>query len=213
MKKDKEDKGKFVTLEGIEGVGKTTVIEYIANLLNEKNIQFIQTCEPGGTKFGNEIRNILLEKNDYDISGNTELLLLTASRLEHINTIIKPALETKWVLCDRYVDATYAYQGYGRGIELEMIDNTMHAINAPMPDLTLLLDADVKTALTRAKERSEPDRFESESVEFFNKVRNGYLDRKQNEPNRIKIVDSNKNLESVMKSVKKIIIEFIESDE
>lgn len=211
MKRNKE-KGKFVTLEGIEGVGKTTIIEYIANLLNEKNIQFIQTCEPGGTKFGDVIRNILLEKNDYDLSGNTELLLLTASRLEHINTIIKPALETKWVLCDRYVDATYAYQGYGRGIEVERIDNTTHAINAPMPDLTLLLDADVETALARAKKRSEPDRFESESIEFFNKVRNGYLDRRQSEPDRIKIVDSNKNLESVMKSVKKIIIEFIESN-
>jgi len=213
MKRDKENKGKFVTLEGIEGVGKTTIIKYIANLLNEKNIQFIQSCEPGGTKFGDEIRNLLLEKNDYDISGNTELLLLTASRLEHINTIIRPALETKWVLCDRYIDATYAYQGYGRGISLEMIDNTTNAINAPMPDLTILLDADADIALTRAKERSKPDRFESESIEFFNKVRKGYLDRAKNDSDRIKIIDSNKNLESVMESVKKRIIQFIENNE
>lgn len=191
--------GRFITLEGIEGVGKTTNLSFIKGYLSEAGIDFVVTREPGGTSLGEALREILLGKTFTGMADDTELLLMFASRAEHIAQVIRPALERgQWVLCDRFTDATYAYQGGGRGLDINRIADLENWVQGALrPDLTLLLDAPVQIGSKRAYARSDPDRFESEQEAFHERVRSCYLERAQNEGNRIKVIDASKSLQDV----------------
>ena len=190
---------RFITLEGIEGSGKSTQLEFVVNYLREHDIEVVQTREPGGTEAGELIREILLTNDIAGMHPDTELLLVFAARIEHINKLITPALEAgKWVVCDRFYDATYAYQGYGRNIDLTKIDNLREfMIGDIQPDLTLLLDVDLDTSAKRVTQRGIPDRFESEKIEFYTRVRDGYLTIAKQHTNRITIIDSTRSIEQV----------------
>lgn len=196
--------GKFITLEGGEGVGKTTNLSFIKDYLQNKNIDLIVTREPGGTQLAEQIRALLLQSNNEAVTASTELLLMFAARAQHLNNLIKPALnEGKWVLCDRFTDATYAYQGGGRGMSLETINWLETFVQGELrPDLTLLLDAPVETGMARAKNRGgQLDRFELEQLDFFNKVRQTYLFLAKNSPNRIKIIKADQPLIAVQNAI------------
>ncbi len=191
--------GKFITVEGGEGVGKSTNINFIRGLLEKTGISVVTTREPGGTPIAEKIRQILLEKNEEIISDQTELLLMFAARSQHITQVIQPALlEGHWVLCDRFTDATYAYQGGGRGMDISMIEwlekTVQHGLT---PDLTLLLDASIATGLNRVNERGKLDRFELEQQSFFERVRASYLQRAEQNPQQIKIVNADQTLDKV----------------
>ena len=204
-------KGKFLTLEGIEGVGKSTHIAYIAKRLETGGHRTLTTREPGGTRLGESVREILLHGNDLDILPQAELMLMFAARLQHVQEIIVPAIaDGLVVVCDRFIDASYAYQGGGRGIPQEMIavlDNWV--LKDLRPDLTLLFDASVETGLRRAGNRSDADRFESENVNFFNRVRETYLERAKKEPERIKIIDAEQDMHTVEKQISAVLETFI----
>ena len=199
--------GMFITLEGIEGVGKSTQIQFIADYLQEQGREFVITREPGGTPVGEDIRGLVLDNKHTDMVADTELLLMFAARAEHIDKVIRPALEAgKDVLCDRFTDASYAYQGLGRNISTERISMLEDWVQKGLkPDLTLLLDAPVSTGLERAARRSEKDRFESETLVFFEAVRECYLQIAQNEPWRMKVIDASLDLENVKKQVLTIL--------
>ena len=192
-------KGKFITIEGVEGVGKSTNIEFIRDFLIEQGIEFILTREPGGTKLAENIRELLLQEHEEPMSSTTELLLVFAARSQHLSNVIRPALEKGcWVLCDRFTDATYAYQGGGRNLEIEKISLLEQMVQEDLrPDLTLILDLDPELGLKRAANRGELDRFEKERVEFFERVRNTYLDIAASEPERCTIIDASRSLEDV----------------
>jgi len=194
---------KFITLEGSEGVGKTTNLEHIKSLLTEQGVEFIVTREPGGTELGEQLRELLLGHKHDGMADETELLMMFASRAEHLDKVIKPALaEGKWVLCDRFTDATYAYQGGGRGIDFSRIEILENYVQGDChPDLTLLLDAPIEVGRERATKRSAPDRFEKEQVEFFNKVRAAYLSRAKNDPVRMKVIDAALDLDAVKSQI------------
>ncbi len=196
-------KGLFITLEGGEGVGKSTNLVFIKQLLEDKGIPVITTREPGGTIFAEKIRQLLLEKSEETISENTELLLMFAARSQHIYHVIKPALEQgQWVLCDRFTDATYAYQGGGRNMDISMIEWLEQKIQGTLrPDLTLLLDAPIETGMKRAYSRGKLDRFESEKHTFFEKVRTSYLQRAKKFPLQIKIINANQTLDIVQSDI------------
>lgn len=191
--------GKFITVEGIEGVGKSTNIEFIRNILEAADKQVVITREPGGTPVGEEIRNLLLDNRNGAMSNDTELLLMFAARAEHLAHVIRPALdEGKYVLCDRFTDATYAYQGGGRDIPFGRIAILEELVQDGLrPDLTLLLDLPVATGMQRAGQRSQADRFEQEQQTFFMRVRNTYLSLADRETERIRIVDASESLEDV----------------
>ena len=194
--------GKFITLEGGEGVGKTTNVPFIKEYLQGQNIPVVVTREPGGTQLAEKIRELLLHTEA--IAETTELLLMFAARAQHLSHIIKPALaQGQWVLCDRFTDATYAYQGGGRGMSLETIGWLENFVQVDLrPDLTLLLDVPVETGMARAKNRAgQLDRFESERFEFFNRVRQVYLNRAQQNPERIKIIKADQPLADVQKAL------------
>ena len=169
--------GKFITIEGIEGAGKTTCMDTIKELLTKNSIQFINTREPGGTPLAEKIRALLLNVEEDTPVPLTELLLIFASRTQHINKVIRPALsDGLWVLCDRFTDATYAYQGGGRGVKLELISLLEQIAQEGLrPDLTLLLDVSPELGMDRVRKRGALDRFERQEVEFFNTVRSAYL--------------------------------------
>ncbi|NOS74435.1 MAG: dTMP kinase [Methyloglobulus sp.] len=197
-------KGKFITLEGGEGVGKTTNVPFIKNYLQNLNIPVVVTREPGGTKLAEKIRDLLLQSNDESLTSHAEILLMFAARAQHLNHVIKPALaEGHWVLCDRFTDATYAYQGGGRGMALETIGWLENFVQGDLrPDLTLLLDVPVEIGMTRAKNRGgDLDRFESEQLHFFNKVRQVYLQQAQQYPDRIKIIKADQPLDDVQEAI------------
>ena len=202
---------KFITLEGSEGVGKTTNLEHIKTLLNEQGIDYIVTREPGGTELGEQLRELLLGHKHDGMADETELLMMFAARAEHLHKVIKPALKKgRWVLCDRFTDATYAYQGGGRGIDNERIKILEDYVQGDCrPDLTLLLDAPIEVGRERAGKRSAPDRFEKEQTDFFNKVRDAYLQRASNEPERMKVIDASLELEAVTEQISVIINSFI----
>ncbi len=192
-------KGKFITVEGGEGVGKSTNIGFIKHLLESNGQSVVTTREPGGTPIAENIRLILLEKDKETISNQTELLLMFAARSQHITQVIQPALLAgHWVLCDRFTDATYAYQGGGRDMDISMIEwlekTVQHGLR---PDLTLLLDASIKTGMSRANERGKLDRFELEQQSFFERVRVAYLQRAKKNPKRIKIINADQSLDKV----------------
>ena len=185
-------KGLFITLEGIEGAGKSTVVDFIEDFLTKEGHDVIKTREPGGTVIGEQIREILLKNENYTLTYDTELLLVFSARAQHIQEVILPALSLgKIILCDRFTDASYAYQGGGRGIDASRINLLEKWVQGDLrPNLTLLFDLDVSIGMQRTKKRSDADRFEQEEINFFEKIRNTYLERAKNEPQRFRIINS-----------------------
>lgn len=197
-------RGKFITLEGMDGAGKSTHIPDIIKLLEIKGVEVISTREPGGTALGEQLRTLLLNE---PMHPETETLLMFAARREHINQIIEPALARgAWVLSDRFTDATYAYQSGGRGVLAKKVIELESWVQGGLqPDLTLLFDVPVEVSVARLASARTPDKFERESVDFFTKIRNAYLDRALNNPNRFRIINSNQALENVKVEVKNVI--------
>jgi dTMP kinase len=204
-------KGKFLTIEGVEGVGKSTNLQSIKQILENRNIDFIATREPGGTLIAEKIRTLLLEHHEEKLCELSELLLVFAARAQHLETVIKPALEIgTWVLCDRFTDATYAYQGGGRGLSSKTISLLENLTQGSLrPDFTLILDLDPRIGLTRAKNRGELDRIEIEKTAFFEKVRDTYLTISNQEPERCKIVDASRSIDAVSNDVTEHLMTFI----
>ena len=202
-----KDQGLFITLEGIEGVGKTTQVDYVGEIFRRKGRTVTITREPGGTSVGEAIREILLNGKDLDICEETELLLMFAARAQHLQRIIHPALQrNEVVICDRFIDASLAYQGGGRGIEMSRIYQLVDWMTYSLkPDLTLLLDAPVEQGLARAGKRGELDRFESEAMEFFEAIRQAYLGIAEQEPERVAVVDASLELEQVQEQIDEIV--------
>lgn len=196
-------RGKFLTIEGTEGVGKSTNLAFVRDWLQAKGLEVIVTREPGGTPLAEEIRNLLLAKRDETVDETAELLLVFAARAQHIAQIIKPALARgAWVLSDRFTDATYAYQGGGRGLNKIVIAQLESLVQGELrPDLTLILDIDVTLGLTRARQRGELDRFESETLEFFERVRAAYRERAAAAPHAYAMVDAGQSLEKVQQDI------------
>ena len=198
-------KAKFITLEGIEGSGKTSSLKSITDLLDKKNISYVVTREPGGSSIGKELRAILLDP-ETEISPEVELLLMLSDRKDHVEKIILPNLEKgNWVVSDRFMDSSIAYQGGGRQLGKKLIISLAEYLNLPQPDLTLLFDLPVETSFSRVKARGELDRFEKEELEFHKRIRNTYLDLAKKNSNRIKIIDSSQKIESMLNNVKQAI--------
>ena len=204
--------GKFITLEGGEGAGKSTCMEHVEARLREAGLDLAVTREPGGTRIGEKIRELLLDRGNFDILDDTELLLMFAARSQHINELIRPAIEAgTWVLCDRFTDATYAYQGGGRDIDKSRIRELEEWVQQGLkPDLTLLLDLPVHVGLERATQRSKPDRFESENISFMENMREAYLEIARADPGRVKIIDSSRPLEEVLEQIDSVIDDALE---
>lgn len=184
--------GRFITLEGGEGVGKTTNLEYIRATLERAGKQVRVTREPGGTALGEQIRGLLLDPAHKGMASDCELLLMFAARAQHIEKVIRPSLAAgEWVLCDRFTDATYAYQGGGRGLSRRRIEDLEALVQGDLrPDLTLILDVPVEIGLARAGERGALDRFEQEERAFFERVRAAYLERAAARPARYRVIDA-----------------------
>ena len=189
----------FITLEGIEGVGKTNAVECVVAWLRAQGREVAVTREPGGTQLGERIRALVLEHNDIPIAPLAELLLMFAARAQHLEQRIRPALARgETVVCDRFTDATYAYQGAGRGLPATDIDSAVQLVHGDLkPTLTILLDAPPEVGLSRARARSAADRFETEQVQFFARVRQRYLERAAAEPARFAVIDARQNMASV----------------
>lgn len=201
--------GLFITFEGADGSGKTTQLNKIKEMLEEKGFDVVVTREPGALDIGQKIRNILLHHEGV-VADRCEMFLFLADRSQHVETFIKPLLkEGKIVLCDRHIDSTIAYQGYGRGQDIKLLkDLNAIAVNGLNPDLTLLFDVSTETAQTRVG--NEKDRMESAGIEFHKKVRNGYLSLQKENSDRIKIIDANKSIEEVFENTKNIVLQLIE---
>jgi dTMP kinase len=194
--------GRFLTIEGIEGVGKSTQVARLSKGLGERGIAHVVTREPGGTPLAERIREIVLKVGDESLPPTAELLLMFAARAVHLANHVEPSLRAgQWVVCDRFTDATYAYQGGGRGLSVDHIRQLETMVQgARRPDLTVLLDAPVEQALWRAQQRNagaDADRFESERAEFFKRVRDAYRARAAAEPNRIAVIDASQSIEGV----------------
>ena len=204
-------KGLFITLEGIEGAGKSTVVDFIEDFLTKEGHDVIKTREPGGTVIGEQIREILLKNENYTLTYDTELLLVFSARAQHIQEVILPALSLgKIILCDRFTDASYAYQGGGRGIDESRINLLEKWVQGDLrPNLTLLFDLDVSIGMQRTKKRSDADRFEREEINFFEKIRNTYLERAKNEPQRFRIINSASSLENVKEQIATILKDYL----
>ena len=196
--------GRFITIEGGEGVGKTSNHHFIADYLRAQSLEVVETREPGGTPLAEEIRNLLLAKRDEAVCDATELLLMFAARAQHIDRVIRPALERgAWVLCDRFTDATYAYQGVARGMDKNFIVDLEQSVQGDLrPDLVVLLDLDPAIGMARAHGRGEIDRIEQESLEFFDRVRSGYLERASATPDKFLVVDASRPLDLVQDSIR-----------
>jgi len=211
-RKNREMKqGKFITIEGQDGAGKTTNINAICSQLDELGIEYIQTREPGGTPLSEDIRQLLLEKKNLKIDDTAELLLMFAARSQHLSELIEPTLKKgTWVVCDRFTDATIAYQGGGRGINESIINQLSDIVQqGRQPDLTVLLDVDLNMSKQRVNTRQEEqDRFETEIDDFKQRVRNKYLQLAQENPNRITLIDATPDIETVTNSVKMAIKSF-----
>jgi dTMP kinase len=198
-------RGRFITLEGIEGAGKSTVAQLASEWLAARGITARVTREPGGTPLAERVRKIVLESGPESVSARAETLLMFAARSIHVENLIRPALERgEWVICDRFTDATRAYQGYGRGMDLAWIEQLAAAVHGDLhPDCTLLLDLPVEVGLSRARGRSgmAADRFEAETVEFFERVRQGYLALAHREPERVRLIEAGLALPAVTAQV------------
>ncbi len=200
-------RGKFLTIEGTEGVGKSTNLAFVHDWLQAKGIEVVVTREPGGTPLAEEIRSLLLAKRDESVDETAELLLVFAARAQHIAQVIRPALARgAWVLSDRFTDATYAYQGGGRGLSTEIITQLEQLVQGDLrPDLTLILDIDVELGLNRARQRGELDRFESETIAFFERVRSAYRARAEQTPSRYALVDAGQELAAVQSDIAMVL--------
>ena len=205
-------RGKFITIEGQDGAGKSTNVSAMQEYLSSNSIDFIHTREPGGTELGEKLRELLLNSSE-SIADKSELLMMFAARAQHIESVIEPALSSgTWVLCDRFTDASYAYQGAGRGISFDDIALLESYVQQGLtPDLTLVLDLPVQLSEQRAGQRSAPDRFEQQQQDFKQKVRDCYLQRAQDEPTRMKVIDAAKPLDDVKASVINVLSEFCSS--
>ena len=200
--------GKFITLEGIEGSGKSTNLENVKSILDQYKIDYVLTREPGGGPLGPYLRKLLLDK-DQSISPSVEMLLMMADRKDHVDNLINPNLDKGiWVISDRYLDSTIAYQGGGRQLDIDLISSLSASLKLPTPDFTLLFDLPVDVALERAKERSELDRFEREPLDFHSRIRESYLELASTN-NRIKTIDSSKDFETVSIQVENYLNEFL----
>ncbi len=197
------DRGKFITVEGIEGVGKSTNIDFLSSLIEEKGLAVVRTREPGGTPMAERIRELLLEHGEEPMTDIAELLLFFAARSVHIHNAIKPALLAgKWVVCDRFTDASRAYQGDGRGLNQETINTLADWVQEDLqPDLTILLDAPAEIGMDRAGRRGAADRLEIEKTDFYARVRDGYLALADSEPERFAVIDASQSLEQVQAAI------------
>jgi len=207
------EKGCLITLEGIEGAGKSTHIQFIAEQFRQAGKEVLITREPGGTILGEGIRELLLIKNEELMFEETELLLMFAARAQHVRQVILPAINAnKIIICDRFTDSSYAYQGGGRGLSLKKIQQLeawlfSGVLSGFKPDLTLLLDLSVETGLSRARARGEADRFEIETVSFFQNARDVFLKISQDEPDRVSIIDTEQDIKTVQSDILKVLKE------
>jgi dTMP kinase len=202
--------GRFITLEGTEGVGKSTNRQQVVECLQQAGLEVVVTREPGGTPLAEQIRELLLGVRDEPVSNMTELLLMFAARAQHLEQVILPALsQGSWVVCDRFTDATYAYQGGGRGFDVNVIAQLESMVQGDLrPDLTLYLDVPVAVAARRIAER-ELDRFEREALAFFERVRAAYLEMAQQQP-RYRIIDASQSLEQVQAEVRANVTRYLQ---
>lgn len=205
------DKALFITFEGVEGAGKTTNIDYIAEKIKSSGQEYILTREPGGTTLGEKVRELLISKELPEMHQDTELLLMFAARAEHVQKVILPALEKGvWVLCDRFTDASYAYQGAGRGISSDSIKTLESLVQGSLrPDITFLFDLNANIGLSRAQSRGETDRFEQQHIDFFNRVRDEYLNIASKDVSRFRIVNAEPELSTVQKQIDVYLKDFI----
>ncbi len=208
--------GRFISFEGVEGVGKSTQLARCAAWLSAQGVEVVRTREPGGTPRAERLRNLLLERGDEPMPTPCELLLMFAARSTHLENLVRPAVARgAWVLCDRFTDATYAYQGGGRGLDERDIDSLVAIVHPGFwPDLTVLLDAPVDTGLARAHERNGadgPDRFETERREFFERVRVAYLARVRREPQRLQVVDATGSVDAVEHGIRTLLAPLLEA--
>lgn len=197
------EKTGFITVEGIEGVGKSTNIAFITDMFEQTGRKWMLTREPGGTELAEQIRRLLLSPGREAMAELTELLLVFAARAQHLERCIKPALASgQWVVCDRFTDATYAYQGAGRGLDLHVISTLEDMVQGQLrPDLTFLLDLEPEIGLARARKRAQLDRFEQEQVIFFERVRACYLSRAKLEPARFRVIDAARPLSEIQAEI------------
>ncbi|BBT18000.1 thymidylate kinase [Pseudomonas sp. SLBN-26] len=204
--------GLFITLEGPEGAGKSTNRDFIASRLRERGVEVLLTREPGGTPLAERIRELLLAPSDESMAVDTELLLMFAARAQHLDRVIRPALEAgQVVLCDRFTDATYAYQGGGRGVSMARIAELERFVQGSLrPDLTLVFDLPVEVGLQRAAARGRLDRFEQENRSFFDAVRQTYLERAAQAPERYRVIDAAKPLADVQRYLDALLPELLE---
>ena len=207
-------RGQFITVEGSEGVGKSTNINHILQRLEDAEIEVVQTREPGGTPLGEEVRELLLDHRHTGMSEDAELMLMFAARAEHLAQVIRPALERgAWVLCDRFTDASHAYQGGGRNIDSDRITALEQWVQQGLqPDFTLLLDIEPEVGLERAGKRGALDRFEKEEIAFFHRVRQTYLQRAAQFPNRFHVIDAGQPLQQVQQDLDAALTPFIEQN-
>lgn len=206
------ERGRFLTLEGVEGAGKSTNLDAVVRHLELRGHDVDVTREPGGTPLAEEIRELLLARRDEAVAPLTELLLVFAARAQHLAARIEPALAAgRWVVCDRFTDATYAYQGAGRGLPRDAIDLLVRCVHpVRRPDLTIYLDVPPGEGLRRAQARGEPDRFEAEALAFFSRVRDAYLDLARAEPDRFAVIDASRALEDVGSDVLRALDIFLD---
>lgn len=202
---------RFITLEGGEGAGKSTCLAFIRDFLEQRGLPLVVTREPGGTPLAEEIRQLLLARREEQVAPNAELLLMFAARAQHLQQVIFPALSRgDWVLCDRFTDATYAYQGYGRHQPMQTIQTLEQLVQDGLqPGLTLLLDLPVQEGMARAAARAEKDRFESEQDAFFERVRQGYRDRAAAEPARFRVIDASRPLADVQGQIAVVLEQWL----
>lgn len=205
---------RFISLEGGEGAGKSTCLAFIRDFLVQRGFSLVVTREPGGTPLAEEIRTLLLARRDEPVAPNAELLLMFAARAQHLAQVIQPALSRgDWVLCDRFTDATYAYQGYGRHRSMETIAALEQLVQGSLrPGLTLLLDLPVQEGMARAEARAEKDRFESEQEDFFERVRHGYRARAAAEPQRFRVIDASRPLVDVQASISRVLEDWLKEE-
>ncbi len=204
-------KGKFITVEGTEGSGKSTNLAHIKDILHKHHIEYISTREPGGTPIGEKIRELLLDNNNTGLCDDTELLLMFAARAQHLNELIIPALEAgKWVISDRFTDASYAYQGGGRELSWDKIAQLEQWVqNDLRPDISILLDVPVEIGMQRVKNRGHMDRFEEEQLSFFQRVRDAYHRLARENPRRFYIIDTQPAIEIVKLNISKVFEQLI----
>jgi len=207
-------RGKFITLEGIEAVGKSTNLEFVAGLLRARGLTVLTTREPGGTRIGEQLRDVLLNSEQGSVPDTVELLLMFAARAAHLQQVIWPALARgDWVVCDRFTDASYAYQGGGRGLDDTTIDALREIVQGDFaPDLTVLLDASLAATEARRESRGSTDRFEVEQADFFNRVRTKYLQIAEREPARVIVVDASVTLEAVQSVLRSVVEQFLDNE-